>query len=113
MTATAGRRRSGSRGTARCGRSGPRAVGSAGRAPAAAAAPPGWLKAPRSCCERRPRLLAPSPPLDDWECESIMSASVFERLQEKLRQAGVAFTVTRHQPVFTSEEAAAVRGAPL
>jgi Ala-tRNA(Pro) deacylase len=42
-----------------------------------------------------------------------MSASVFERLQEKLRQAGVAFTVTRHQPVFTSEEAAAVRGAPL
>ncbi len=42
-----------------------------------------------------------------------MPASVFERLQEKLQQAGVAFGVTRHQPVFTSEEAAAVRGAPL
>jgi len=42
-----------------------------------------------------------------------MSASVFERLQQKLQQAGVAFTVSRHQPVFTSEEAAAVRGAPL
>jgi Ala-tRNA(Pro) deacylase len=42
-----------------------------------------------------------------------MPATVFERLQEKLQQAGVAFSVTRHQPVFTSEEAAAVRGAPL
>src|SRR5207253_4468530 len=42
-----------------------------------------------------------------------MSASVFERLEEKLRQAAVAFTVTRHKPVFTSEEAAAVRSAPL
>ncbi len=42
-----------------------------------------------------------------------MSASVFERLQEKLQQAGVAFTVSRHQPVYTSEEAAAVRGAAL
>jgi Ala-tRNA(Pro) deacylase len=42
-----------------------------------------------------------------------MSASVFERLQAKLQEAGVAFSVSRHQPVFTSEEAAAVRGAPL
>jgi Ala-tRNA(Pro) deacylase len=42
-----------------------------------------------------------------------MPPSVFERLQEKLQQAGVAFTVSRHQAVFTSEEAAAVRGAPL
>ena len=42
-----------------------------------------------------------------------MSPSVFERLQEKLQQAGIAFTVTRHQPVFTSEEAAAVRGTTL
>jgi Ala-tRNA(Pro) deacylase len=40
-------------------------------------------------------------------------SSVFERLQEKLRAAGVAFTVTRHAPVYTSEEAAAVRGVPL
>jgi Ala-tRNA(Pro) deacylase len=42
-----------------------------------------------------------------------MSASVFERLEAKLREAGVAFSVSRHQPVFTSEEAAAARGAPL
>jgi len=42
-----------------------------------------------------------------------MAATVFERLEEKLRQASVAFTVSRHRPVFTSEEAAAVRGAPL
>jgi Ala-tRNA(Pro) deacylase len=39
--------------------------------------------------------------------------TVFERVEEKLRQAGVPFTVTRHAPVFTSEEAAAVRGTPL
>ena len=39
--------------------------------------------------------------------------SVFERLTEKLTAAGVPFAVTRHAPVFTSEEAAAVRGASL
>jgi Ala-tRNA(Pro) deacylase len=39
--------------------------------------------------------------------------SVFERLQDKLSQAGVVFTVLRHEPVFTSEQAAAVRGTPL
>lgn len=42
-----------------------------------------------------------------------MPASVFERLQEKLNQAGIPFSVQRHAPVFTSEEAAAVRGTPL
>jgi Ala-tRNA(Pro) deacylase len=42
-----------------------------------------------------------------------MSASVFDRLEEKLTAAGVAFTVTRHAPVFTSEEAAAIRGVAL
>src|SRR5215472_11034350 len=42
-----------------------------------------------------------------------MTATVFERVQEKLRGAGVPFTVLRHAPVFTSEEAAAVRGVPL
>src|SRR5438874_6323777 len=42
-----------------------------------------------------------------------MSPSVFERLQEKLTAAGVAFRVSRHAPVYTSEEAAAVRGVPL
>jgi Ala-tRNA(Pro) deacylase len=42
-----------------------------------------------------------------------MSASVFDRLHEKLTAAGVPFGVSRHAPVFTSEEAAAVRGVPL
>jgi Ala-tRNA(Pro) deacylase len=39
--------------------------------------------------------------------------TVFERIEAKLQQAGVPYTVTRHAPVFTSEEAAAVRGTPL
>ena len=42
-----------------------------------------------------------------------MAASVFERIEEKLQQAGIAFTVTRHEPVYTSEEAARIRGVPL
>lgn len=42
-----------------------------------------------------------------------MATSVFERLQVHLEQAGVPFTVLRHEPVFTSEQAAAVRGTPL
>jgi Ala-tRNA(Pro) deacylase len=39
--------------------------------------------------------------------------TVFERVEDKLRQAAVPYNVTRHAPVFTSEEAAAVRGTPL
>src|SRR2546421_5798233 len=42
-----------------------------------------------------------------------MPESVFERLQGWLRQNGVAFDVLRHEPVFTSEQAAAVRGTSL
>src|SRR5262244_610339 len=45
-----------------------------------------------------------------------MAANVFERLEawlRQLRQHGVAFTVLRHEPVFTSEQAAAVRGTSL
>jgi len=42
-----------------------------------------------------------------------VAASVFERLEEWLRQKGVPFTVLRHEAVFTSEQAAAVRGTPL
>src|SRR3954453_11191694 len=38
---------------------------------------------------------------------------VFERLEEKLHGAGVEFSVLRHAPVYTSEEAASVRGTPL
>lgn len=40
-------------------------------------------------------------------------SSVFERLSKTLTTAGVPFTVLRHAPVFTSEEAAAVRGTSL
>jgi Ala-tRNA(Pro) deacylase len=39
--------------------------------------------------------------------------SVFDRLSAKLTVAGVAHDVLRHAPVFTSEEAAAVRGTSL
>jgi Ala-tRNA(Pro) deacylase len=42
-----------------------------------------------------------------------MPASVFDRLHERLQAAGIAFTVLRHEPVYTSEQAAAVRGVPL
>jgi len=42
-----------------------------------------------------------------------MELGVFERLQTWLQQQGVQFTVLRHEPVFTSEQAAAVRGTPL
>jgi Ala-tRNA(Pro) deacylase len=39
--------------------------------------------------------------------------SVFARVEQLLTERGVPFTVLRHAPVFTSEEAAAVRGTPL
>ncbi len=39
--------------------------------------------------------------------------SISERLQEHLRQSGVDFTVLTHEPVFTSEQAATVRGTSL
>jgi Ala-tRNA(Pro) deacylase len=39
--------------------------------------------------------------------------TVFERLSEILNAKGVAFDVLRHARVFTSEEAASVRGTPL
>src|SRR5215831_13158498 len=42
-----------------------------------------------------------------------MAATVFERLETWLRGKGVAFTVLRHAPVFTSEQASAVRGTSL
>jgi prolyl-tRNA editing enzyme YbaK/EbsC (Cys-tRNA(Pro) deacylase) len=42
-----------------------------------------------------------------------MTPTVFDRLSARLQEAGIAFTVLRHQAVFTSEEAAAVRGTPL
>ena len=39
--------------------------------------------------------------------------SVFERIQEKLNAAKIPFVESHHEPVFTSEQAAAVRGARL
>lgn len=42
-----------------------------------------------------------------------MNESVFLRLENLLKERGVDFDVLRHQPVFTSEEAAAVRGVAL
>jgi Ala-tRNA(Pro) deacylase len=42
-----------------------------------------------------------------------MAATVFERVEALLQEQAVEFTVLRHEPVFTSEQAAAVRGTPL
>jgi Ala-tRNA(Pro) deacylase len=42
-----------------------------------------------------------------------MPASVFDRLRALLDGRGVRYEVMRHEPVFTSEQAAAVRGTPL
>ncbi len=36
-----------------------------------------------------------------------------ERLQQWLREAGVVFELLQHAPVYTSEDAARVRGTPL
>jgi Ala-tRNA(Pro) deacylase len=40
-------------------------------------------------------------------------STVFERLKDKLTAAEVPITVSHHEPVFTSEQAAAARGVPL
>jgi Ala-tRNA(Pro) deacylase len=42
-----------------------------------------------------------------------MEERVFDRLEGLLTRIGAPFTVLRHEPVFTSEQAAAVRGTPL
>lgn len=42
-----------------------------------------------------------------------MQAAIFEQLENWLQHQGVAFTVLRHEPVYTSEQAASVRGTPL
>jgi len=42
-----------------------------------------------------------------------MDTSVFQRVEALLQRHDVKFDVLRHDPVFTSEEAAAVRGTPL
>lgn len=42
-----------------------------------------------------------------------MAESIFDRLVGRLNASIVPFTVTRHAPVYTSEEAAAVRSTSL
>jgi Ala-tRNA(Pro) deacylase len=43
----------------------------------------------------------------------VPSAGVFARLRERLEACGVPFQVLQHAPVFTSQQAAAVRGTSL
>ena len=40
-------------------------------------------------------------------------STVFDRVESLLKEHGIAFQVLRHEPVYTSEEAARVRGTPL
>lgn len=42
-----------------------------------------------------------------------MAGSVFARIDDLLGRHGVAFDVLRHKPVYTSQQAAEVRGTPL
>ncbi len=42
-----------------------------------------------------------------------MAANVSDRIRRWLQESGVAFRVFHHEPVYTSEEAAAARGTPL
>jgi len=42
-----------------------------------------------------------------------MPPSVFERIEVLLNQHGIAFQTLRHEPVYTSEQAARIRGTPL
>jgi len=42
-----------------------------------------------------------------------MSEEVFERVRALLESRGARFDVMRHEPVYTSQEAARVRGTPL
>lgn len=42
-----------------------------------------------------------------------MTGSVFERIRDQLERGGIPHTILRHEPVFTSEQAAAVRGTSL
>lgn len=42
-----------------------------------------------------------------------MQQSIFERVEKLLEGHNVAFDVLRHEPVYTSQQAAAVRGTPL
>ena len=39
--------------------------------------------------------------------------TIFERIQLRLTEAKIPFSISHHEPVFTSEQAAAVRGVEL
>jgi Ala-tRNA(Pro) deacylase len=42
-----------------------------------------------------------------------MTESIFLRVERLLQQHGVGFQTLRHEPVYTSEQAAQIRGTPL
>jgi len=42
-----------------------------------------------------------------------MAESVFQRIESLLKQHDIVFDVLRHEPVYTSQQAAKVRGTPL
>ncbi len=42
-----------------------------------------------------------------------MSLTVLQQIEHRLNEQGIVYDVLRHEPVYTSAEAAAVRGAPL
>jgi Ala-tRNA(Pro) deacylase len=42
-----------------------------------------------------------------------MAAFVFDQVVNRLKEHGIAFRVLRHEPVYSSEEAARIRGTPL
>src|SRR5205823_3315744 len=42
-----------------------------------------------------------------------VNATIFERLHNWLRDKGIPVTILHHEPVYTSEQAAAVRGTSL
>ncbi len=42
-----------------------------------------------------------------------MAPTVFERIEEKLQRESIPYSVLRHEPVYTSEQAAAIRGVSL
>ena len=60
---------------------------------------------------RRPRRLTNGS--SDDSITRVMTESIFQRVESLLNQHDVTFDVLRHEPVYTSEEAAAVRGVPL
>ena len=42
-----------------------------------------------------------------------MQASIFDRVEKLLTEQNISFDVLRHEPVYTSQAAAAVRGTSL